>query len=100
MGLDFHVVYARNRYSVPHRYAGRKVDLRVGESTLSIYHHAGERIATHRLFPAYVGNAYSTDPAHMPEAFLKPEWDDARFRAGPRRSGRTARPSSTASSAA
>ena len=79
VGLDFHVVYARNRYSVPHRYAGRKVDLRVGESTLSIYH-AGERIATHRLFPAYVGNAYSTDPAHMPEAFLKPEWDDARIR--------------------
>jgi hypothetical protein len=44
VGLDFHVVYARNRYSVPHRYVGRKVDLRVGESTSSI-HHAGERIA-------------------------------------------------------
>lgn len=79
VGLDFHIVYAKNRYSVPHRYAGRKVDLRVGESTLSIYH-AGERIATHRLLPSYIANAYATDPAHMPEAFLKPDWDDARIR--------------------
>ena len=50
VNLDFHVVYAKNLYSVPHRYAGRKVDLRVGESTIGIYH-AGERIATHRLLP-------------------------------------------------
>jgi len=79
VGLDSRVVYARNRYSVPHRYVGRKVDLRVGESTLSIYH-AGERIATHRLLPLYVKNGYSTDESHMPEAFLKPEWDDARIK--------------------
>ena len=25
--LDFHIVYARNRYSVPHRYVGRKANL-------------------------------------------------------------------------
>ena len=79
VNLDFHVVYAKNRYSVPHRYVGRKVDLRVGESTIGIYH-AGERIATHRLLPPYVKNSYSTDPAHMPEAFLKPEWDDVRIK--------------------
>lgn len=79
VNLDFHVVYARNRYSVPHRYAGRKVDLRVGEATIGIYH-AGERIATHRLLPSYVRNSYSTDPAHMPDAFLEPEWDDERIR--------------------
>ena len=30
VGLDFHVAYKRNRHSVPHHYAGRKVDLRVG----------------------------------------------------------------------
>lgn len=86
MGLDFHVVYAKNRYTVPHRYVGRKVDLRVGESTLSI-HHAGERIATHPLFPSYVRNAYSTDASHMPDAFAKPEWDDARIRGRAREIG-------------
>ncbi|MGN8718597.1 IS21 family transposase [Ellagibacter isourolithinifaciens] len=40
VNLDFHVVYAKNRYSVPHRCAGRKVNLRVGESTIGIYHAA------------------------------------------------------------
>ena len=30
VSLDFHVVYAKNRYSVPHRYVGRKADLRAG----------------------------------------------------------------------
>lgn len=79
VNLDFHVVHAKNRYSVPYRYVGRKVDLRVGESTIGIYH-AGDRIATHRLLPPYVKNAYSTDPSHMPEAFAKPEWDDVRIK--------------------
>ncbi|MDI9590206.1 MAG: IS21 family transposase [Acidobacteriota bacterium] len=78
VGLDFHVAYKRNRYSAPHRYAGRKVDLRVGESTVSIYH-AGERIATRRLLPGHVRNERSTDRPHMPEAFLEPEWDEARI---------------------
>lgn len=86
VNLDFHVVFAKNRYSVPHRYVGRKVDLRVGESTLSIYH-AGDRIATHRLLPAYVKNGYSTDESHMPEAFLKPEWDDVRIKGWAKRVG-------------
>ena len=86
VALDFHVAYKRNRYSVPHRYVGRKVDLRVGESTVSIYH-AGERIATHSLLPEYVRNGYSTDRSHMPEAFLKPEWDDARIRGWAKRIG-------------
>lgn len=86
VNLDFHVSYARNRYSVPYRYAGRKVDLRVGESTIGIYH-AGERIATHRLLPSYVKNSYSTDPAHMPDSFARPEWDDERIRRWARKVG-------------
>ncbi|MGN0055535.1 MAG: Mu transposase domain-containing protein [Atopobiaceae bacterium] len=86
VNLDLHVACARNRYSVPHRYVGRKADLRVGESTPSIYH-AGERIATHPLLPSYVRNAYSTDESHMPEAFARPEWDDARIRGWARKVG-------------
>jgi len=79
VNLDFHIVYANNRYSVPYRYAGCKVDLRVGESTVGIYH-SGDRIATHRLLPSYMKNSYSTDPQHMPDAFNKPEWDDVRIK--------------------
>ncbi|WP_418243975.1 hypothetical protein [Ellagibacter isourolithinifaciens] len=51
----------------------------MGEPTLPI-HHAGKRIATHPLFPTHVRNACSTDASHMPEAFLKPGWDDTRIR--------------------
>lgn len=86
VALDFHVVHAKNRYSVPHRFAGCKVDLRVGEATLGIYH-AGERVATHKPLPACAKNAYSTDEAHVPEAFLKPEWDDARIKGWARKVG-------------
>lgn len=82
----FHVAYKRNRYSVPHRYAGRKVDLRVGEETPSACR-AGERIAAHRLLAPYVRNGDPADESHMPEAFLKPEWDDARIRGWARRIG-------------
>lgn len=76
----------QGRYSAPHRYVGRKVDLRVGESTLSIYH-AGERIATHRLLPSCARNGYSTEESHTPEAFLKPEWDDVRIKGWAKRIG-------------
>ncbi|WP_225749465.1 hypothetical protein [Paraeggerthella sp. Marseille-Q4926] len=55
VNLDFRIVHAKNRYSVHRHYAGRKVDLRVEESTLST-HHAGERITTHRPLPSCAGN--------------------------------------------
>ena len=86
VALDFHVAYAKNRYSVPHRFAGCKVDLRIGEASLGIYH-AGERIATHKLLPTRAKNAYSTDETHMPEAFLRPEWDDIRIMGWARKVG-------------
>ena len=37
---------------------------------------AETRIATHRLLPSYVKNAYSTDPAHMPDSLclVKPRF--------------------------
>lgn len=50
---DFHVVYTKNRYPVPHRHAGCKVDPCAGVSAVGIYH-AGERIAAHRLSPPSV----------------------------------------------
>lgn len=44
-------------------------------------------MATHKLLPACAKNAYSTDEAHMPEAFLKPEWDDVGIKGWPRKMG-------------
>lgn len=77
--LNCHVLYRKNHYSLPHRYVGRKVDLRIGEATIEIYH-TNERVASHRLLPDYVTNKYVTDAAHMPDAFNRPEWDDVRIR--------------------
>ncbi len=79
VGLDFHVVHAKNRYSAPCRCAGCKADLRVGESTVGIYH-AGERVAAHPLPPPYASNAHQTDPSHTPNGPRRPERDDARIK--------------------
>ena len=58
----------------------KKVDLRITESTLEIYH-KDERLTTHNLFPEYVKNRYSTHEEDMLPEFrkIKP-WDDERIR--------------------
>lgn len=53
VNLDFHVVYGTNRYSAPYRLVGKKVDLKVTESTVEIYH-GGER---GRHAPAHPGTS-------------------------------------------
>ncbi len=80
VNVDFHVIYRRNRYSCPYQYAGKKVDLRITDSKLEIYH-KGQRLTTHSLFPAYARNRYATHQEDMPPAFRKMvPWDDARIR--------------------
>lgn len=80
VNLDFHVVYQKNRYSCPYQYAGKKVDLKVTDTTLAIFY-KGDRLTTHNRFPDYVKNRYSTHPEDMPPAFrdITP-WDDERIR--------------------
>ena len=43
VNLDFHVVYKKNRYSCPYQYAKKKVDLRITDQLVEIYH-KGERL--------------------------------------------------------
>lgn len=78
IGLDSHVVYAKNRYSCPYQYMGKKVDLRVSENILEIYYQ-DQRIQTHKKFPSYLTNKYSTYEEDMPDYFSKQEWDDRRI---------------------
>lgn len=78
VNLDFHVVFEKNRYSVPHALVGKKVDLKVTDSMVEAYHD-GERVASHPRFPSFVQYRYSTDESHMPPEFVKPEWDDKRI---------------------
>lgn len=78
VNLNFHVVFRKNHYSVPHALVGKKVDLEVTGSTVEIYH-AGSRVASHPRFPSCASYRYSTNPAHMPAEFIKPEWDEERM---------------------
>ena len=78
VNLDCHVVYAKNRYSCPYQYAGRKADLKVTDTNVEVYI-KGERVSTHNKFPDYVQNKYSTHEEDMPDHFQKPEWDQDRI---------------------
>jgi len=79
VNLDFHVVYNTNRYSAPYKLVGKKVDLKVTETTIEIYH-GGERVATHPRIPDCVRYRPQTDRSHMPPEFADLEWDDGRMR--------------------
>lgn len=79
VSLDSHVVFKKNRYSCPYQYVGKTVDLKVTVSSVEIYHNH-ERLSTHKRFPDYVSNRYSTHPEDMPDRFQKPEWDERRIR--------------------
>lgn len=77
--LDCHVVLNKNHYSCPYQYVGKKVDLRITDSLVEIFHKS-ERIATHHRFPEYLSNQWSTHPEDMPDQFQQMEWDDRRIR--------------------
>ncbi len=61
---DYHIEVERAYYSVPYRYIGARVEVRVTASTLEIFHR-GERIAAH--IRATRRGAFTTLAAHRPE---------------------------------
>lgn len=79
IGLNAHVAYAKNSYSCPYQYFGKKVDLRITDTQLEIFYH-NQRIQTHPKFPAYVTNRYSTHEEDMPDRLKVNDWDDDRIR--------------------
>lgn len=79
VGLNFHVIFRKNYYSVPHQYVKEYADLRITEHSVEVYIN-GKRVATHNRFPSYVSYRYSTLEEHMPPQFLKQEWDDERIK--------------------
>lgn len=78
VGLDSHIAYAKNRYSVSHHLIGNTVDVRITDTVVEIYAD-GERFASHKVFPLYVENAYSTRKEDMPNSLTYHEWDDVRI---------------------
>lgn len=76
---DCHVAYKNNRYSVPYKYVSKKVDLKVTDKFIEVYYKS-ERLCSHKKYPEYVKNKWSTSTEHMPDRFHQAEWDDVRIR--------------------
>lgn len=79
VGRDGHVVWEKNRYSVPYTHVGRAVDLRITDSMLEIYL-GGDRLASHLVAPAGVVNEYRTRDGDLPDGRGYQGWDPARVR--------------------
>lgn len=78
VNLDCHVAYMTNRYSVPYKYVGKRVDLKVTDSLVEIYSN-GERLHSHRRLPDYVKYKWCTCEEHMPDRLHHTQWDDERI---------------------
>lgn len=68
---NYHVAHQYQHYSVPWKLVGQKVEMRISEHFVEVFHR-GERVAVHPRRTALPG--YSTLPEHMPEnhrAFLQ-----------------------------
>ena len=76
---DYHVAFLGQYFSVPYKYIGKKVDLRITKNIIEIYYE-GLRICSHRRSDGFQGK-YNTDEGHMPPNHQKYlEWNGGRFR--------------------
>ena len=75
--IDYHVVFKKHYYSVPHPYTRQKVLIRASEHLVEIYSSENRRIACHVRVDGF---GYSTEKTHMPDNhrwYL--EWSPERF---------------------
>lgn len=63
VGRNYHVLYEKHHYSVPHALVGQLVDVYLDGGLVELYHQ-GAHVARHPHKPANWG--YSTTDAHMP----------------------------------
>ena len=61
VGVDYHIQYSGNSYSVPFGYINQLVDIKISQNTIEIFNGA-KRVAVHSLDPLVSG----TNPNHMP----------------------------------
>jgi len=68
VNVEGDVVYRQNAYSVPWRYIGQALPVRITESELIIYSPKIDEVARHRLFPRGLTGQRSVLPGHRPSA--------------------------------
>lgn len=73
-----HIVYMKNYYSVPYKYIGKEVELKITrDKILILYAHVP--VCEHELENKYIGR-YITDISHMPEkSNAYGEWNSTRY---------------------
>lgn len=77
VNIDYHIQYQKHFYSVPYRFVGESVELRITSSIVEIFH-CHKRIASHRRDDT--AGRYSTESAHMPKSHQRhAEWSPSRL---------------------
>lgn len=75
--IDYHVEAGKAYYSVPYQLVSQKLDVRLTQNMVEIFHH-GKRVASHRR--AYSRGQYVTEHTHRPKAHQKHlEWTPSRL---------------------
>ena len=74
--IDYHVLYKKHAYSVPHQYVGERISLEAGQRIVRIYHH-NQCIAQHPRSHNEYG--FSTLTEHMPQSHQKQQWSPERL---------------------
>ncbi|MFZ4214205.1 Mu transposase domain-containing protein [Pantoea endophytica] len=64
VGPDYHVLYQRHAYSVPHALVGSHIDIEAGTRLVRLYHR-GQMVAQHSK--ALKEGGFTTLNEHMPE---------------------------------
>ncbi len=67
---DCHVAFKTNRYSVPYKYVGSKVDIKANQATVEIYL-KNERLWSYPRTPDYMKHQWITCPEHLPDYFTQ-----------------------------
>lgn len=77
VGLDYHVELEKHYYSVPHPLLRQKLDVRLTDKTIELFH-AGRRVAVH--VRSRRQGSHSTNAEHMPKAHrAHMEWTPGRL---------------------
>jgi hypothetical protein len=82
-------VWEKNQYSVSFAQIGAKVDLRITDRVLEVYH-GQERLSSHLLLPEGSANEYRTNDADLPTGARYRPWDPPRVREWAERIGASA----------
>lgn len=76
VGPDYHVLYNKHAYSVPHQLVGERLSLEASARMVRIYHH-GKLVSQHPR--SHKEGGFTTLKAHMPEAHSKARWSPSRL---------------------